>query len=138
MSMQTVEYQGYGIDLRRFKSTNSDFANFLHEIIDDDDFYDTMMHSQDVVVATATNTDSFTFLVYIPAVIPVATSTIKTYTLNDANNLIFTAIKDAIESSKSTEELISAESLPAFFTELKQFINQKADFSYNQDWTDFV
>lgn len=138
MSMQTVAYQGYGIDLRRFKSTNSDFANFLHEIIDDDDFYDTMMHSQDVVVATATNTDSFTFLVYIPAVIPVATSTVKTYTLTEANDLIFTAVKDAIESSRSTEELLSAASLPDFFDELKQFIDQKADFSYNQDWTDLV
>ena len=61
MSMQTVEYQGYGIDLRRFHSSNPDFNNFLHEIIDDNDFYDVMMHSQDVVVATATNTDSFTF-----------------------------------------------------------------------------
>lgn len=138
MSMQTVAYQGYGIDLRRFKSTNSDFANFLHEIIDDDDFYDTMMHSQDVVVATATNTDSFTFLVYIPAVIPVATSTVKTYTLTEANDLIFTAVKDAIESSRSTEELLSAASLPDFFAELKQFIDQYADFSYNQDWTDLV
>ena len=138
MSMQTVEYQGYGIDLRRFHSSNPDFNNFLHEIIDDDDFYDVMMHSQDVVVATATNTDSFTFLVYIPAVIPVATSNVKTYTLTEANNLIFKVVKDAIESSKSTEEMISATSLPAFFNELKQFIDQSADFSYNQDWTDLV
>lgn len=138
MSMQTVEYQGYGIDLRRFHSSNSDFSNFIHEIIDDDDFYDTMMQSQDVVVTTATNTDSFTFLVYIPAVIPVATSTIKTYTLTEANDLIFKVVKDAIESSKSTEELIPATSLPTFFDELKQFIDQSADFSYNQDWTDLV
>ena len=67
-----------------------------------------------------------------------ATSTIKTYTLTEANDLIFKVVKDAIESSKSTKELISAASLPDFFDELKQFIDQKADFSYNQDWTDFV
>lgn len=138
MSMQTVAYQGYGIDLRRFRSSNSDFSNFIHEIIDDDDFYDTMMHSQGVVVDTAVNTDCFDFLVYIPAVIPVTTGTIKSYTPAEANDLIFTAVKGAIESSRTTEELLPAASLPAFFTELKQFIDQKADFSYNQDWTDLV
>lgn len=142
MSMQTVEYQGYGIDLGQFKSNNPKFNKFMQDIIDSDEFYDemydNMIDGEDVAIATPNNTYSFEFLIYIPSVIPVSSGTIKTYTKTEANNLIFDNIKNAIVSSKLTEYLDFKMSLHDFLTELKQIIDKNADFSYNQDWTDLV
>lgn len=140
MSMQTVEYQGYGIDLGQFKSNNPKFNELMEDIIDSDEFYDEMMDAENVAMATAVNTDSFECLIYIPAVIPVSsdTGTIKIYNQTTANNIIFKSIKDVVTSNKFGEDLDSESPLSDFLTELKQFIDKNANFSYEQDWTDLV
>lgn len=140
MSMQTVEYQGYGIDLGQFKSNNPKFNELMDEIIDSDEFYDEMMDAENVAMATAVNTDSFECIIYIPAVIPVSsdTGTIKIYNQTTANNIIFKSIKDVVTSNKFGEDLDSESPLSDFLAELKQFIDKNANFSYEQDWTDLV
>lgn len=141
MSMQTVEYQGYGIDLGQFKSNNPKFNELMEDIIDSDEFYDAMMDdAENVAMATAVNTDSFECLIYIPAVIPVSsdTGTIKIYNQTTANNIIFKSIKDVVTSNKFGEDLDSESPLSDFLAELKQFIDKNANFSYEQDWTDLV
>lgn len=140
MSMQTVEYQGYGIDHGQFKSNNPKFNELMEAIIDSDEFYDAMMDGEKVAMATAVNTDSFECLIYIPAVIPVSsdTGTIKIYDQTTANNIIFESIKDVVTSNKFGEDLGSKSPLSNFLAELKQFIDKNANFSYEQDWTDLV
>lgn len=140
MSMQTVEYQGYGIDLGQFKSNNPKFNELMEDIIDSDEFYDEMMDGEKVAMATAVNTDSFECLIYIPAVIPVSsdTGTIKIHNQTTANNIIFKSIKDVVTSNKFGEDLDSESPLSDFLAELKQFIDKNANFSYEQDWTDLV
>lgn len=140
MSMQTVEYQGYGIDLGQFKSNNPKFNKIMEDIIDSDEFYDTMMDAENVAMATAVNTDSFECLVYIPAIIPVSSSTgtIKIYNQTTANNIIFESIKDVVTANNFGENLDSKSPLKDFLSELKQFIDKNSNFSYEQDWTDLV
>lgn len=140
MSMQTVEYQGYGIDLGQFKSNNPKFNELMEDIIDSDEFYDEMMDGEKVAMTTAVNTDSFECLIYIPAVIPVSsdTGTIKIHNQTTANNIIFKSIKDVVISNKFGEDLDSESPLSDFLAELKQFIDKNANFSYEQDWTDLV
>lgn len=140
MSMQTVEYQGYGIDLGQFKSNNPKFNELMEAIIDSDEVYDAMMDAEKVAMATAVKTDSFECLIYIPAVIPVSsdTGTIKIHNQTTANNIIFKSIKDVVTSNKFGEDLDSESPLSDFLAELKQFIDKNANFSYEQDWTDLV
>ena len=141
MSMQNIEHQGYGVDLGDFQSTNQTHNKVITNLIDDDDVADYIDdNSSACCVATPVNANGFTYLVYIPAIIPIVTDPgqIKTYTADEAHDAIFNTIKDAIVNNQLAIDLTDEQLTDDFFRELRKFINENADYSYNHDWSDLV
>ena len=141
MSMQTIEHQGYGVDLGDFHSANENYNRVIDNLIDDDDIADYISdNSADCYVDTPVNSVAFIYLVYIPTVIPVATNPgqIKTYTTDEANDAIFKTIKDVIVDNHLADALADKQLTDDFFHELRKFITENADYSYNHDWIDLV
>ena len=141
MSMQNIEHQGYGVDLGDFQSTTENFNDGISDLMNNDDVADYISdNSLDCYVETPVNSEGFTYLVYIPAVIPIINSPrkIKTYTEEEAHEAIFKTIKDAIVASNLDKSLILDKTDDQFFIELRKFIDKNADYSYNHDWTDLV
>lgn len=141
MSMQNIEHQGYGVDLGDFQSTTESFNEVINDLMDNDDAADYINdNSLDCVVDTPVNYDGFTYLVYIPALIPIINNPrkIKTYTEEEAHEAIFKTIKDAIVANNLDKSLILNKTDDQFFIELRAFIDKNADYSYNHDWTDLV
>lgn len=142
MSMQNIEHQGYGVDLGEFQSANENFNEVINNLMDNDDATDYISDNYlDCLVDTPVNNyDGFTYLVYIPVVIPVTNSLhkIKTYTNKEAHEAIFKTIKDAIVANNLDKSLILNKTDDQFFSELRAFIDKNADYSYNHDWTDLV
>lgn len=141
MSMQTIEHQGYGVDLGDFQSTTENYNKVIANLIDDDDITDYINDNSSACCATTpVNADGFTYLVYIPAIIPIATESrqIKTYTANEAHDSIFNTIKDAIVNNQLAIDLTDEQLTDDFFRELHKFVAENADYSYNHDWSDFV
>lgn len=61
MSMQTIEHQGYGVDLGDFQSTTENYNKMIANLIDDDDITDYINdNSSACCVDTPINTDGFT------------------------------------------------------------------------------
>lgn len=141
MSMQNIEHQGYGVDLGAFHSATENYNNVIAKLIDDDDVIDYLNdNSSACCVDTPINTDGFTYLVYIPAIIPVATNPrqVKTYTEAEAHDAIFKTIKDAIVDNHLAVDLADQQLTDDFFRELRKFVDKNADYSYNHDWSDLV
>lgn len=141
MSMQNIEHQGYGVDLGAFHSATENYNKVIAKLIDDDDVIDYLNdNSSACCVDTPINTDGFTYLVYIPAIIPIATESrqIKTYTADEAHDAIFKTIKDAIVDNHLADDLADKQLTDDFFHELRKFIDKNADYSYNNDWSDLV
>ena len=141
MSMQTIEHQGYGVDLGDFQSTTENYNKVIANLINDDDLTDYINDNSSACCATTSvNANGFTYLVYIPAIIPVATNPrqVKTYTEAEAHDVIFKTIKDTIVNNHLTDDLADQKLTDDFFRELRKFINKNADYSHNNDWSDFV
>lgn len=141
MSMQTIEHQGYGIDLGDFHSANENYNKVIGNLIDNDDIMDYISdNSSDCCVDVPINADGFTYLVYIPAIIPIATGSrqIKTYTADEAHNAIFKMIENVIVNNHLADDLADQQLTDDFFRELRKFVDENADYSYNHDWSDFV
>lgn len=141
MSMQTIEHQGYGVDLGDFQSTTENYNKVITNLIDDDDITDYINDNSSACCATTpVNADGFTYLVYIPAIIPVATNPrqVKTYTEAEAHDAIFKTIKDTIINNHLAADLADQRLTDDFFCELRKFIDKNADYSYNHDWSDLV
>ena len=141
MSMQNIEHQGYGVDLGQFQSANENFDEVINDLMDNDDATDYINdNSLECVADTPVNSDGFSYLVYIPAVIPIINSPhkIKTYTEGEAHEAIFKTIKDAIVANNLDKSLIINKIDDQFFIKLREFIDKNADYSYNHDWTDLV
>lgn len=88
MSMQTVEYQGYGLDLSRVVSAMAQSyptaAEHIGELIDDG--VDIMDAAGDVDVITPCNSDDFGCLLMIGSVVPVGNADIKVYSIPEAQS----------------------------------------------------
>lgn len=141
MSMQNIEHQGYGVDLGDFHSADENYNKVIANLINDDDLTDYINDNSSACCATTSvNADGFTYLVYIPAIIPVATDSrqIKTYTVDEAHDAIFQTIKDAIVNNHLAADLADQQLTDDFFRELRKFVDKNADYSYNHDWSDFV
>ena len=141
MSMQNIEHQGYGVDLGDFQSATENFNEVIENLMDNDDAIDYINdNSLECVADTPVNYDGFSYLVYIPAVIPVTNNPhkIKPYTEEEAHEAIFKTIKDAIVANNLDKSLILNKTDHQFFLELLEFIDKNADYSYNHDWTDLV
>lgn len=141
MSMQNIEHQGYGVDLGDFQSDTENFNEVIENLMDNDEAADYINdNSLECVADTPVNSDGFSYLVYIPAVIPVINNPhkIKPYTEEEAHEAIFKTIKDAIVANNLDKSLILNKIDHQFFLELRVFINKNADYSYNHDWTDLV
>ena len=141
MSMQNIEYQGYGVDLGDFHSAITNYQEVIENLITNDDIQDYInTNSLDCCVDTPVNYDGFTYLVYIPAVIPIINNPrkIKTYTEEEAHEAIFKTIKDAIINNHLADDLANKNLADDFFSDLRKFVNKNADYSYNHDWTDLV
>ena len=141
MSMQNIEHQGYGVDLGEFQSATENFNEVIENLMDNDDATDYINdNSLECVADTPVNSDGFSYLVYIPAVIPVINNPhkIKPYTEEEAHEAIFKTIKDAIVANNLDKSLILNKTDHQFFIELREFIDKNADYSYNNDWSDLV
>lgn len=141
MSMQNIEHQGYGVDLGEFQSAITNYEETIEALINNDNITDYINdNSSDCCIDTPVNADGFTYLIYIPAIIPVANNPhkIKTYTEKEAKEAIFKTIKDAIVNNHLANNLANKNLADDFFSELRKFVNKDADYSYNNDWSDLV
>lgn len=140
--MQFVEYQGYGVDLGDFKSDNLQFERAIEGLksIDVEDIINN--ETDDVYIQNACNADGFECLVYISAIIPVSHDggqPTKIYTESEAKDAIYHALEHALKSINTevfTEDV--EDNTEKFLVELKKFVDQDADYSYNNNWSDYI
>lgn len=138
MSMQTVEYQGYGFDVADLQPLLAaagahDTVHRIEELAVDLPIYD----YEDVIFCTPTNTDDFGLLALIPAVIPVG-YTVKTYSVTEANELLVTAVCELVKSDIGLGDT-RQEDIDIVRGVLTANIANLAGYSYDKGpWTDVV
>lgn len=156
MSMQTVEYQGYGVDLGNFvpkKGYQQELWDFLMTNLDD---LDACVDCSDAYVASSCNSLSFDSLVYLPAIMPISETgkPVKTYTTKEANQELVKAIEGMLLAivngtpddmdvwnewmNKPLDHQPSLEEVEEIMPAVEQFVDKFATESYDEDWTDEV
>lgn len=159
MSMQTVEYQGYGVDLGAFTSDDPKKQKLWDFLIlnaaELNDFLEEHGQQESICLVSPCNTESFSLLAYIPAVIPVSDDgePIKTYTKEEANAAFVDLIKKLLMVIVSgDDEAVNAwnvgmneplkqptkEDVDKLMPDVKKFVVTYASYSWDKDWTDAV
>ena len=131
MSMRAIEYQGYGFDLTE-GSGAFDTIEHIEELSTGLPIYD----YDGVIFCTPCNTDDFGLLVLIDAVIPVG-FTVRTYTVEEANSLLVTAVCELIKSGIGT--YTTQDDVDIVRSVLTANIVNLAGYSYDKGpWTDMI
>lgn len=150
MSMNTVEYQGYGVDLGDYSSSNELYQGIINTLIK---FFPELTEEGSENFIIPQNTDGFEALVLIPAVIPIAVSEVKVYSEQEANQTLTNWVNEVI--SKMLENYVDGKldkeisdclseinvkdiDIAAFQKEIEAFVNECADYSYERDWSDYI
>ena len=150
MSMQTITYQGYGIDLGEYQNENKDLQNAMTAIINNDEtaewsFND--LNNKDASVTTPNLSDTWQCLIYIPAIIPVSLNeeSVKIYSPTEAQSIFVKLIKEMFLKEKIPSDIWSGHSpaeklklMNEFYQSVEDFVKTHADYSYNRDWSDEV
>lgn len=150
MAMQNVEYQGYGVDLGDYSSSNKVYQSVVNTLIE---FFADLTEEGSEHFIVPCNTDNFEALVLIPAVIPVAISEVKVYSEQEANETLAKWINETIwqmlesyADGKLEDEISDCLSkinfknidIKDFQKEIESFVNEYADYSYERDWSDLI
>ncbi|QDR73683.1 hypothetical protein FOD75_11370 (plasmid) [Limosilactobacillus reuteri] len=158
MSMQTVEYQGYGIDLGAFQPLNQTQELLIESLIMNFDALNEALDGLAGCYATPCNTDSFDAIYYLPSINPIKVNGVEPhfYTKDEANEVLTDDLirmtKAMVDpkvdvdpygwSSTDYETIRNADltedQLMDFKNALTKFVRKQADYSYNNDWTDLV
>ena len=140
MSLEPSIINGCGIDIGNYKNNKySEALDYLNR-----NFYDLGDGIQDTPCAydTSANTDTFTNVVYIPAVIPVETQNkIHIFTRKEANQALSNYIRQLLTLIQTDDDVFSFETpfkpadIEILMQNITKFINENAD---NISYIDYV
>lgn len=132
MSLEPSIINGYGIDIGDYKNDKySKVLDYLNR-----NFYDLGDEIQNTpcVYDTAINTDTFTNVIYIPAVIPVEVQTkIHVFTRKEANQALANYIRQLLTLIQTDDDVFSFETpfkpvdIEILMQDITRFINENAD-----------
>lgn len=132
MSLEPSMIDGYGIDISDYKNDKySEVLDYLNR-----NFYDLGDEIQNTpcVYDTAINTDTFTNVIYIPAVIPVEVQTkIHVFTRKEANQALANYIRQLLTLIQTDDDVFSFETpfkpedIEILMQDITRFINENAD-----------
>ena len=132
MSLEPSMINGYGIDISDYKNDKySEVLDYLNR-----NFYDLGDEIQNTpcVYDTAINTDTFTNVIYIPAVIPVEVQTkIHIFTRKKANQALANYIRQLLTLIQTDDDVFSFETpfkpedIEILMQDITKFINENAD-----------
>lgn len=132
MSLEPSMIDGYGIDISDYKNDKySEVLDYLNR-----NFYDLGDEIQNTpcVYDTAINTDTFTNVIYIPAVIPVELQTkIHVFTRKEANQALANYIRQLLTLIQTDDDVFSFETpfkpedIEILMQDITRFINENAD-----------
>lgn len=124
MSLEPSMINGYGIDISDYKNDKySEVLDYLNR-----NFYDLGDEIQNTpcVYDTAINTDTFTNIIYIPAVIPVDVQTkIHVFTRKEASQILTLIQTD--DDVFSFETPFKPEDIEILMQDIARFINENSD-----------
>lgn len=129
--LKLTQINGYGIDIGKYKNNKySEALDYFNR-----NFYDLGDEIQDTPCAydTAANTDTFTNVVYIPAVIPVdVQSKIHIFTKKEANQTLADYIRQLLTLIQTDDDVFSFETpfeptdIEILMQDITRFINKNA------------
>lgn len=132
MSLEPNMINGYGIDISDYKNDKySEVLDYLNR-----NFYDLGDEIQNTpcVYDTAINTDTFTNVIYIPAVIPVEVQNkIHIFTRKEANQALANYIRQLLTLIQTDDDVFSFETpfkpedIEILMQDITRFINENAD-----------
>ena len=132
MSLEASIINGYGIDISDYKNDKySEVLDYLNR-----NFYDLGDEIQNTpcVYDTAVNTDTFTNIIYIPAIIPVDVQTkIHVFTRKEANQALANYIRQILTLIQRDDDVFSFETpfkpedIEILMQDITRFINENAD-----------
>lgn len=132
MSLEASIINGYGIDISDYKNDKySEVLDYLNR-----NFYDLGDEIQNTpcVYDTAINTDTFTNVIYIPAVIPVdIQSELHVFTRKEANQALANYIRQLLTLIQTDDDVFSFETpfkptdIKTLMQDITKFINENAD-----------
>lgn len=132
MSLEASIINGYGIDIGDYKNDKySEALDYLNR-----NFYDLGDEIQNTpcVYDTAINTDTFTNIIYIPAIIPVdIQNKIHVFTRKEANRALANYIRQLLTLIQTDDDVFSFETpfkpedIEILMQDITRFINENAD-----------
>lgn len=133
MSLEPNVIYGYGIDIANYH--NDQYREVLDYL--NRNFYDLSDEIQDTpcVSDTAVNSDEFTNVVYLPAIIPVCHLTkIHDLTFNEANQALIDYIRQLLTLIQTDDDVFSFEKpfkpadIEILMQDITNFVNENADY----------
>lgn len=132
MSLEPSVINGYGIDIANYRN------NKYREALDylNRNFYDLAdeIDNTPCVYDTAINTDEFTNVIYIPAIVPVNLgSKIRIFTIKEANKALIDYIRQILVLIQTEDDIFSFETpftkddLEILMRDITKFVNKNAN-----------
>ena len=132
MSLEPSVIYGYGIDIANYQNDQyQEVLDYLNR-----NFYDLSDEIQNTpcVYDTAVNSDEFTNMIYIPAVIPVGLLTkIPDFTMTEANQALIDYIRQLLTLIQTDDDVFSFETpfepadIEILLQDITHFVNENAD-----------
>lgn len=132
MSLEPSVINGYGIDIANYRN------NKYREALDylNRNFYDLAdeIDNTPCVYDTAINTDEFTNVIYIPAIVPVnLENKIRIFTIKEANKALIDYIRQMLVLIQTGDDVFSFETpftkddIEILMKDITKFVNENAD-----------
>ena len=132
MSLEPSLINGYGIDIANYKNPKySEALDYLNR-----NFYDLAdeINNTPCVYDTAVNTDEFTNVIYIPAIVPVNLGNeIRIFTIEEANQALIDYIRQMLVLIQTDDDVFSFETpftktdIEVLMKDITKFVNENAD-----------
>lgn len=132
MSLEPNVIYGYGIDISNYQNDQyQEVLDYLNR-----NFYDLGDEIQNTpcVYDTAVNTDEFTNVVYLPAIVPVGLPTkIQDFTMKEANQALIDYIQQLLTLIQTDDDVFTFEKpfkpddIEILMQDITNFVNDNAD-----------
>lgn len=132
MSLEPSIINGYGIDIANYRNDKyREALDYLNR-----NFYDLAdeIDNTPCVYDTAINTDEFTNVIYIPAIVPVnLRNKISIFTIKEANQALIDYIRQMLVLIQTEDDVFSFETpftkddIEILMKDITKFVNENAD-----------
>lgn len=132
MSLEPSVINGYGIDIANYRNDKyREALDYLNR-----NFYDLAdeIDNTPCVYDTAVNTDEFTNVIYIPAIVPVNLGNkIRIFTTEEANQALIDYIRQMLVLIQTEDDVFSFETpftkddIEILMQDITKFVNENAD-----------